>query len=160
MKPTISHSRPRRSTRNLENRDHAPAHLGDSAPFAETPPRAPPAAPKPQPKHGISGPSTEGPPRQGALRGLSTDPPPPLSSQPQPGSRVTARQARFSTTWHHAVVSEVRITNGRTHVSVIWDDNTTTHPIPMSRIRATHEPVASPVPVPPASSGWTQCSHY
>ena len=42
-----------------------------------------------------------------------------------------ARQARFSTAWHRAVVSEVRITNGRTHVSVIWSDGTTTLAIPL-----------------------------
>lgn len=57
-----------------------------------------------------------------------------------------ASQARFSTTWHRAVVSEVRITNGRTHVSVIWNGDTTTHAIPLSRIRAAQEPVAPSAP--------------
>ena len=157
MKPTISHTRPRRPTRNLDNRNYGPAPLGDSAPFVETPSRAPPAAPNPQPKRDTSGPSAEGPPRQGTLKGRSPDPPPPLSSPPQPGSRVMARQARFSATWHHAVVSEVRITNGRTHVSVVWDDDTTTHAIPMSRIRTTHEPVA--ISVPPAPSSVSPFAH-
>ena len=146
MQPTVPRTRPHRSTRNLGNRNHPPAPLGSSVLFSETAPRAPPATSKPQPQQDTLGPSAEGPSRQETSRDRSSDPPPPLSSQPQIGSRVMARQARFSTTWHHAVVSEVRITNGRTHVSVIWNDDTTTNAIPLSRIRAAQEPVAPSAP--------------
>ena len=143
MTPTTNTSRrrSRQPTRNLARRDHEPPPLGESTALAGAPSRAPPAAPKIRPQHSASGSSTQEPPRQAAPSTLPAGLPPPLSSPPGPGSQVMARQASFSSTWHHAVVSEVHITNGRTHASVVWDDDTTTRAIPLSRIRATRKPL-------------------
>ena len=137
---------PHRPTRNLGNRNHPPPPLGESVLFAEPAPRAPPIAPKPQPPQDALGPPATGPSLQETPRGGSAGPPPLLSFRPRVGSRVMARQARFSTAWHRAVVSDVRITNGRTHVSVIWSDDTTTLAIPLSRVRAAQEPAVPPAP--------------
>ena len=158
MTPTTSRRRPRQTStttpiRNLQNRGHEQAPLGESAPPAGTSQRDPPAAPKPRPRRGASKRSAQEPPHREAPSALPEDLPPPLSSRPGPGSQVMARQASFSATWHHAVVSEVHNTNGRTHVSVVWDDGTITRAIPISRVRASRDSLTSPTPPGPQSVG-------
>ena len=140
------------------SRRRPPPSPGDLAFFAETAPRASPAAPKTRPQQGTLGPPAKGLSPQETLEGEPTGLPPPPPPRPRVGSRVTARQARFSTTWHHAVVSDVRVINGRTHVSVIWDDDTTTHAIPLSRVRAAEEP--TPPPSPPGPLPGPPFAHF
>ena len=149
MQSTSPNTKPHTPTRTRGSRRHPPPSPGDLAFFAETAPRASPAAPKTRPQQDTLGPSAKGLSPQETLEGDPTGLPPPPPLRPRVGSRVTARQARFSTAWHQAVVSDVRVINGRTHVSVIWDDDTTTHAIPMSRIRAAEEPAPPPSPSGP-----------
>ena len=148
MQLTSPNTQPHMPTRARGSRRHPPPSPGDLAFFAETAPRASPAAPKTRPQQDTLGPPAKGLSPQETFEGEPTGLPPPPPPRPRVGSRVTARQARFSTTWHHAVVSAVHVINGRTHVSVIWDDDTTTHAIPLSRVRAAQEP--TPPPAPPA----------
>ena len=158
MQFTFPNTQPHVPTRVRSNRSHPPPPPGGSAFFAEmAAPRAPPAAPKTRPQQDTLGPPAKGLSPQETFEGEPTGLPPPPPPRPQVGSRVTARQARFSTTWHHAVVSAVHVTNGRTHVSVIWDDDTTTHAIPLSRIRAAQEP--TPPPAPPSPSPGSPFAH-
>ena len=63
------------------------------------------------------------------------DPGFPWTSQAAMDDEVLARQASFSRTWHHAVVTATRTSGRHTACDIRWGDGSHTRALPLSRVR-------------------------
>ena len=75
------------------------------------------------------------PPPRGQGGERPPDPGFPWTSQPAMGDEVLARQASFSRTWHHAVVTATRTSGRHVTYDIRWDDGSNTRALPLSRVR-------------------------
>ena len=120
---------------------HSPAQApGDTHthPMVPKTTRPQPAGTKPDPARQQLArlPNTIPPPSTSTKEGKRPpDPGFPWTSQPAMGDEVFARQAFFSRTWYHAVVTTTQTSGRHTTCDIRWNDSSHTCALPLSRVR-------------------------
>ena len=164
----MTHNLPQAGPSSFSELAQSPAHGPDDA-------HAHPGAPKPMRLRPTDVPTDtkSGPSRQQQARhsnGVPLPSPPtnrgkrppdpgfPWRSQPAEGDEVLARQASFSQSWHHAVITIARVSGKRTTYDVLWDDDSSSRGLPLSRIRRRSPDTLPQTTSPPQTNGLVSTS--